>query len=59
MKDVKSQDILVLMLFLESTLVLIGLILGQNVQIGIICYWLILACKNCLDWVERRQSNGQ
>jgi len=59
MKNVKPQDILVLLLFLESTLVLIGLLLGQSVQVGIICYWLILACKNCLDWMDRRHSNGE
>ena len=58
MKNIKSQDILVLLLFLEATLVLIGLILGQNVQAGIICYWLILSCKHFLDWMDRRHSDG-
>lgn len=59
MKKIKSQDILVFLLFMEAALVLIGLLLGQNVQIGIICYWLILACKNCLDWMDRRSSDGR
>lgn len=59
MKDVKTQDILVLLLFVEATLVLIGLLMGQSVQVGIICYWLILSCKNYLDWRDRRHSNGE
>lgn len=59
MKKIKSQDILVLLLFLEATLVLIGLILGQRVQAGIICYWLILSCKHFRDWTDRRHSDGR
>ena len=56
-KGFKSQDILVVLLFLEALLVLIGLLLGQSVQVGIICYWFILACKNLLDWMDRRHGN--
>ena len=49
----KPQEILVVLLFLVSLLVLIRLVLGRNVQAGIVCYWLILTCKNYLDWRHR------
>ena len=56
--EIKTQDVLVVLLFLEALLVLIGLIFGQSVQVSIICYWFILACKNFLDWMDRRRGNG-
>lgn len=52
----KTQDILVLCLLVEAVLVLIGLILGYNVWIGIICYWAVLSMKNLLDYLDRRNQ---
>ena len=55
----KTQDILVLCLLVEAVLVLIGLILGYNVWIGIICYWAVLSMKNLLDYLDRRDGCGK
>ena len=55
----KTQDILVLFLLVEAVLVLIGLLLGQNVWLGIVCYWAILSIKNFLDYLEGRKGRGK
>ena len=53
----KAQYVLVILLFIEAALVLTGLILGQNVWLGIICYWAILTMKNFLDFLDWRNDH--
>ena len=55
----KSRDIMALCLLLEAVLVLIGLLLGHDVWIGIVCYWAVLSMKNLLDYLDRRNSRGK
>ena len=55
----KSRDIISLCLLVEAVLVLIGLLLGHDVWIGIVCYWAVLSMKNLLDYLEGRHSHGK
>ena len=56
----KSSNILIVCLIIESALVLFGLLMGWNVWVGIICYWTVLLAKNINDYLEsRRELNDQ
>ena len=52
------SDWLVLCLLMESALVFIGLVTGQNVQVAIVFYWLVLTIKNLVDYLERKHKHG-
>ena len=52
----KTKDVYVLCLLIESVLVLTGLILKQDVWFGIVCYWAILSMKNLSDYMDRRRN---
>ena len=43
-----------------STLVLIGLLMKQDVWVGIVCYWAVLLMKNISDYIdEKRKDHGR
>ena len=52
----KSSNILIICLIIESALVLFGLLMGWNVWIGIVCYWTVLFAKNINDYLDARRK---
>ena len=52
----KSSNILVICLIIESALVLLGLLMGWNVWVGIVCYWTVLLAKNINDYLDARRK---
>ena len=56
----KTRNILIICLIIESALVLLGLLMGWNVWVGIVCYWTVLLAKNINDYLDaRRESRDQ
>jgi len=51
------KNIMIILLMLESALVLIGLLLKQDVWVGVVCYWFILLMKNFDDYLVTRKSD--
>ena len=52
----KTKNLMIVMLILESALVLIGLLLKQDVWFGIVCYWMILLMKNINDYIDDKRK---
>ena len=48
--------ILIICLIIESALVLFGLLMGWNVWVGIVCYWVVLLMKNINDYLDARRK---
>ena len=44
------------MLIVESALVLITLIRGENAWLGIVCYWAVLLMKNISDFIDEKRK---
>ena len=55
----KTKNLMLVMLILESALVLIGLLLKQDVWFGIVCYWMILLMKNITDYLDERKGGHE
>lgn len=56
----KTKDLMTLCLLIESALVLAGLLLKQDVWLGIVCYWTVLTLKNLSDYMDgRKDRNGR
>jgi len=56
----KTKNLMIVMLIVESALVLIGLLLKKDVWVGIVCYWAVLLMKNISDYIdEKRKDNGR
>lgn len=56
----KTKDLMTLCLLIESALVLAGLLLRQDVWLGIVCYWTVLTLKNLSDYMDgRRDRDGR
>ena len=53
----RTSNILIICLIIESALVLFGLIMGWNVWVGIVCYWTVLLAKNISDYMDARREN--
>ena len=53
----KTKNLLIVFLIIESALVLFGLLMGWNVWVGIICYWSVLLMKNINDYLDARREN--
>jgi hypothetical protein len=49
------------MLIVESALILVGLLLKQDVWVGIVCYWAVLLVKNISDYIDekRKEDDGE
>lgn len=55
-----TKNLMIVMLIIESALVLIGLLLKQDVWVGIVCYWAVLLMKNISDYIdEKRNDHGR
>ena len=56
----KTKIFFIVMLIVESALVLIGLLLKQDVWVGIVCYWAVLLVKNISDYIDekRKEDDG-
>lgn len=52
----KTKNIMIILLILESALVLIGLLMKKDVWVGVVCYWFILLMKNLTDYLDARKS---
>ena len=56
----KTKNLMIVMLIVESALVLIGLLMKQEVWVGVVCYWAILLMKNISDYIdEKRKDYGR
>ena len=56
----KTKNLMIVMLIIESALVLIGLLMKQDVWVGIVCYWAVLLMKNISDYIdEKRKDYGR
>lgn len=56
----KTKELMTLCLLIESALVLAGLLLKQDVWLGIVCYWTVLTLKNLSDYMDgRKDRNGR
>ena len=56
----KTKNLMVVMLIVESALVLITLLRGGNAWLGIVCYWAVLLMKNISDYIdEKRKDHGR
>ena len=56
----KTKNLMIVMLIIESALVLIGLLMKQDVWVGIVCYWAVLLMKNICDYIdEKRKDHGR
>ena len=53
----KTKNLLIIFLIVESALVLFGLLMGWNVWVGIVCYWFVLLMKNINDYLDARREN--
>ena len=56
----KTTNLMIILLIIESALVLIGLLANRNVWAGIVCYWIILLMKNICDYLDvwRKEHHG-
>jgi hypothetical protein len=52
----KTKNLLILILIVESALVLVTLLLGKNAWVGIVCYWAVLLMKNILDYIDEKRK---
>lgn len=52
----KTKNLMVILLIIESALVLIGLLMKQDVWFGIVCYWAILLMKNISDYIDEKRK---
>jgi hypothetical protein len=50
----KTKNLLILILIVESALVLVTLLLGKNAWVGIVCYWAVLLMKNIFDYIDEK-----
>lgn len=50
----KTRNLMIVLLIVESALVLIGLLFKQDVWFGIICFWAVLLMKNISDYFDNR-----
>ncbi len=56
----KIKNFFIVMLIVESALILVGLLLKQDVWVGIVCYWAVLLVKNISDYIDekRKEDDG-
>ncbi len=52
----RTCNFLIICLIIESALVLFGLLMGWNVWVGIVCYWVVLLMKNINDYLDARRK---
>ncbi len=52
----KTKNLMILILIVESALVLVTLLLGKNAWLGIICYWAVLLMKNISDYIDEKRK---
>ena len=52
----KTKNLMVIMLIVESALVLIGLLMKQDVWVGIVCYGAVLLMKNISDYIAEKRN---
>ena len=52
----KTKNLMIILLILESALVLIGLLMKMDVWVGIVCYWFIVLMKNISDYIDVRRE---
>ena len=56
----KTKNLMIIILIIESALVLITLLRGENAWFGIVCYWAVLLMKNISDYIsEKRKDHGR
>lgn len=48
----KTKNLMLIILILEATLVLVGLLMKQDVWLSIICYWSCVLMKNISDYID-------
>ena len=53
----KTKNLMIVLLMLESALVLFGLLMKWDVWVGIVCYWFILLMKNTCDYLDVRRED--
>ena len=52
----KVNNLMIVLLIMESALVLITLLRGGNAWLGIVCYWAILLMKNINDYIDDKRK---
>ena len=52
----KTKNLMIILLIIQSGLVLAGLLLKKDVCVGIVCYWGILFMKNICDYLDEKRS---
>ena len=52
----RTCNFLIICLIIESAVVLFGLLMGWNVWVGIVCYWVVLLMKNINDYLDARRK---
>ena len=55
----KTKNLMILLLILESGLVLFGLIMKWDVWVGVVCYWFILLMKNICDLIDEKRAYNE
>lgn len=55
----KIRNLMTIILIIESALVLIGLVMKQDVWVGIVCYWAVLLMKNINDYIDEKRSRHE
>lgn len=56
----KTKNVMIALLMLQSGLVLAGLLLKRDVWLAIVCYWAILLMKNASDYIDlKRNGHGR
>lgn len=52
----KTKNLMIILLIIESALVLVGLLMKQDVWVGIVCYWAVLLMKNISDYIDEKRN---
>jgi len=52
----KTKNLMIVLLIIESALVLVGLLMKQDVWVGIVCYWAVLLMKNISDYIDEKRN---
>ena len=52
----KTKNLMIVLLIVESALVLIGLLMKQDVWVGVVCYWAVLLMKNINDYIDEKRN---
>ena len=56
----KTKNLMIILLIMESALVLSGLLMKRDVWGIILCYWAVLLVKNISDYIDekRKEDDG-